>query len=599
MKKNGFTLIELLAVILILGIIALIAIPTVTNIIKESKRGAFKSSVQNIINAVETECQLEQMRGEELTTSYSFTNGSVDNELNIKGDLPKTGTITVDSSCNVSMLVFDKEFYASKSSDADTVAILDIKAPKSFAEDDWETIALNIKTGNLSKYKVGDTKEVALTGEVTGIYTVRIANMSTADECNTEGFSQTSCGFVVEFEDVLELKRMTTTSSNKGGWETSQTRGYVNDTIYNALPKELKAIIVDTKVVSGHGSISGEENFVTTDKLYLLAPTEIYGDASYDTSKDATRQLDYYKNQGVTIDNYAVAIKKYKESARYWWLRSAKSNLSRNFYVVDDAGGWAGAGLVRDSGGVSPAFRIGDVETLINCEKSPFSEHDWSTIIANVKAGNISDYNVGDTKEIVLTGDMAGAYTIRIANTSTPAECNEEGFSQTACGFVIEFEDIVSKLDMYSTETNVGGWEASQMRTYMNDTIYNVLPKALKESIVDTKVVSGHGNTSGETNFVTIDKLYLLSTKEVWGDGEYYDSAKDMTRQLDYYKKYAVTSDNSSCVIKKYKDSLEKWWLRTASSNYDDVFYFADNNGKWFLGGGNVDMGAAPAFRIG
>jgi type IV pilus assembly protein PilA len=63
MNKKGFTLIELLAVILILGIIALIAIPVVNNIIKEAKRGAFETTANNVVSAVEDACQLQALKG--------------------------------------------------------------------------------------------------------------------------------------------------------------------------------------------------------------------------------------------------------------------------------------------------------------------------------------------------------------------------------------------------------------------------------------------------------------------------------------------------------------------------------------------------------
>ena len=52
MKKKGFTLIELLAVIVILAIIAAIAVPAVLNIVEDSKREAFKASVQSVMRSV-------------------------------------------------------------------------------------------------------------------------------------------------------------------------------------------------------------------------------------------------------------------------------------------------------------------------------------------------------------------------------------------------------------------------------------------------------------------------------------------------------------------------------------------------------------------
>lgn len=51
MKKNGFTLVELLATITILGIIALLLVPTVANTINDFKDDAVEKQKQSIVSA--------------------------------------------------------------------------------------------------------------------------------------------------------------------------------------------------------------------------------------------------------------------------------------------------------------------------------------------------------------------------------------------------------------------------------------------------------------------------------------------------------------------------------------------------------------------
>ena len=194
-------------------------------------------------------------------------------------------------------------------------------------------------------------------------------------------------------------------------------------------------------------------------------------------------------------------------------------------------------------------------------------------------------------------GDF-GTHTLRIANTSTPAECSTAGFSQTACGFVLEFADIITKHNMNSSNTNVGGWPASEMYTYVQNDIYNALPSDLKSKIIDTYVVSGHGS-SDSANFTSIDKLYLLSTKEVWGNQVTNDTAEAETRQLDYYKEKGVTPSNYSGAKKQYNGSNTRWWLRGANSGYSDIFYFVLTIGMWDDTFASDSYGVAPAFRIG
>ena len=230
--------------------------------------------------------------------------------------------------------------------------------------------------------------------------------------------------------------------------------------------------------------------------------------------------------------------------------------------------------------------------------KAPdFATDSWSTIIANVKAGNGSEYAIGSTKEVNL-GSTYGTHTLRVANTSTPSECSGTGFSQSACGFVLEFADIITEHAMNDTNTNVGGWPASSMYTFVNNDIYNAIPSEIKNAIIDTTVVSGHGREDAE-NFTSTDKLYLLSTAEVWANGQSCDTARDNTRQLDYYKNLGTSTSNYSGAIKKSESSAVLWWLRAAYSIYTNNFLTVNDHGGWRSDDAYATRGVAPAFRLG
>ena len=285
------------------------------------------------------------------TAKYTSIKNKLENDATVvkaKSSVNGTLTVTLDKVATESVT----EEYTCKlefnAVERDTIG----KEIPAFQKDSWSTIAANVKSGNTSKYNVGDTKEVDL-GDL-GIHTVRISNMS---ECTNGETSETACGFVVEFADIITKQKFNSTTTNVGGWKDSEIRTYINSTIYNALPSDLQNVIVSTKVISGHGSTSGETNFETQDKLYLLNAQEVWNGNSYDTSVGTSKQLDYYKNQGVTASSYAGAIKQYNGSNSYWWLRSAVSDDTYYFLYVSFDGDWSDDDA-DSSNGVSPAFRI-------------------------------------------------------------------------------------------------------------------------------------------------------------------------------------------------------------------------------------------------
>ena len=242
-----------------------------------------------------------------------------------------------------------------------------------------------------------------------------------------------------------------------------------------------------------------------------------------------------------------------------------------------------------------------------------FGGDSWETIASNVRNNNTSAYKVGDTKTVTINGND---YTVRIANKSTPEECNNENFSQTACGFVVEFVDIVDYVNMNGTYTNSGGYPASRVYTFLRDTLYSQLSNDLQEVIIPTKVISANEN-GNDIGYETIDRIYILSIKELF-DTNISDAAALYTRQLDYYKSKNVSyfgSDlnsygspsyfnNSVFVQKNGKPSCDNfrcdaWWTRTPNSTNCFISVCGYDNFVTTSGTAPSKYGVAPAFRIG
>ena len=131
---------------------------------------------------------------------------------------------------------------------------------------------------------------------------------------------------------VLGTQRMNASNTNVGGWEKSELRGRLNSgDLWSLLPSELQSKVKSvTKMTDNKGGGTAGTPSATTDKVFLLSSTEVWGDMQSDGT-----QYEYYKSKGVTTSNYSGA-----SSSSFHWTRSVSPDYSAGFRGVSSVGCW-------------------------------------------------------------------------------------------------------------------------------------------------------------------------------------------------------------------------------------------------------------------
>ena len=481
-----------------------------------------------------------------------------------------------------------------------------------------------ITTLDVSKFNTSNVKDMGWMFSGSQATALDLSNFNTSNVTNMEGM------FNKSEATALDLSNFNTSNVTNMRWMFSNSQATTLDlsNFNTSNVTNMEEMFYKSQATTIDVSSFNTSNVTNMKYMFGNTQTTTIDVSKFNTSKVTNMYAMFYKSQIATLDvssfdtsnvtdmsfmfNNSIKLKTIYASNKFKTdLVTSSSNMFYNSTLLVGGLGttynssYVDKTYARIDGGTSSPGYFTDVSQ----KPTQFGQDSWTTIIANIKAGNTSKYKVGDTKTINM--GSYGTHTLRVANTSTPSECSTSGFSQTACGFVLEFADIIIERNMnpegkyngtqYNYGYNVGGWPNTSMRTFVNNDIYNSLPSDLKNGIIDTTVVSSHGSKDS-SNFTSTNKLYLLAPKEIYSDfpgsRTNYDTAKDLTRQLDYYKNEGVTTSNYSKAIKMYDSTANWWWLRSADSGSDYGFYFIGSGGDWTASNASNVIGVSPAFRI-
>lgn len=135
--------------------------------------------------------------------------------------------------------------------------------------------------------------------------------------------------------------------------------------------------------------------------------------------------------------------------------------------------------------------------------------------------------------------------------------------------------------------TNESGWAATEMRTYLNSTIFALLPDDLQAVIAPTKIAQIIKGECVECE----DNLFLISKTQAFGKGSWTEYEPDDTH-LDIFK------TERDRVKECGNNGTWFWWLRSPTSSGSTYFCGVTSYGTSYTSNAISSLGVAFGFCI-
>lgn len=244
---------------------------------------------------------------------------------------------------------------------------------------------------------------------------------------------------------------------------------------------------------------------------------------------------------------------------------------------VPDSGGSGSSSGAKDAA----SWTLGDQQAIA---EDISAKGEASAFYAKVKAA----MDAGTTWSMQLTDGSTLTYRIVGINHDDLAD----GSGKAGLTFEAT-NNVLGAQRMNATSTNAGGWEASELRAKMNSgEIWNLMPADFQSKVKSVrKMTDNQGGGKAGSPTATVDKLFLLSSTEVYGNIKIEGNIQSDGSQYEYYVSKGVTSWNGSGA-----SSSSYHWTRSVDPIRSNDFRYIGSNGVWYSGGAMITNCVFPAW---